>query len=132
MSVPARARTVVGLVLALVIMVTTAGVALAWNATCSAAGDACIWRHGNFGVPLAAQARSDWTYTDDTFPNTQTTLNDQASSVRNKFDVKDVIWYFDAGYGGTAWCVDHETAYRVLNDHNDEYSSHVVATGSSC
>ncbi len=46
--------------------------------------------------------------------------------------VKDVIWNFNAGYDGTSWCADHETAYPILNDHNDEYSSHVVAAGSSC
>jgi hypothetical protein len=132
MSIRTPGRATLGLILALTIVAITAGVSFAWNSTCSAAGDACVWRHANFEIPLAAKASSDWTYTDDFFPNSQTALNDQVSSIRNKFDVKDVIWYFDAGYSGTSWCVDHETGFGVLNAHDNKYSSHVVAAGSSC
>lgn len=106
--------------------------ALAWDATCNASGDACVWKHWNFGVPLAAKNASDNTYTNDVYPNTQATLNDTVSSIKNKFDVKDVVWFFHADYSGTSFCLDHNSASGDLNAHNDQYSSHLVAVGSTC
>ncbi len=125
-------RAAVSLVLAGIVLGLAATVALAWNAQCSASGDACVWRHGGFGVPLAAQSTNDNTYTNDNYPNTQTNMNDDVSSVRNKFDVRDVIWYFNADWDGTSLCVDHESSVGVLGSHNDEYTSHLIVPGASC
>lgn len=132
MTIPVKVRTIVSLVLGFALVGVTATVALAWNANCSDSGDACVWRHASFGVPLAAKDISDSNYTDDFFPNTQTTLNDQVSSIRNKFNVKDVVYYFDHGYAGTSFCLKAGSQSGDLNTHNDEYSSHLVATGSTC
>lgn len=108
-----------------------AGVAIAWDATCSS-GEACVWKHGSFVVPLAATASSDNDYGNDRYPNTQEGMNDSVSSIRNRFGQKDVVRFFDAGYSGTSWCVNPGVGYGQLNAHNDQYSSHLIAVPSTC
>ena len=118
-----------------ILVATSWAVALAvsYDDTCNASGDACLWKNGPFVVPLAATGVSDHTYTNDDWPNTTATLNDSASSLRNKFDVKDVVWFKDADYAGASICVDHEDAVSTLGPNlNDELSSHAVSVGTTC
>ena len=126
-----KRRLAISALLAFVFIVSTAAAALAWNSTCST-GEVCVWRHADFGEPRAAKGTSDSTYTNDQFPNTQTTINDQVSSVRNRFNVKDVVFHFDADYEGTSFCLRAGFESSYLAGHNDEYSSHIVAAGSTC
>ncbi len=117
---------------ALLVVVSAAGVlAATWDASCSA-GDACVWREADFVVPLAATTTGDNDYSNDQYPNTTFTINNSASSIRNSFGQKDVVWYFNAGYSGTSWCVNAGTGYRFLNSHDNMYSPHLVAVGSTC
>jgi hypothetical protein len=82
---------------------------------------------------LRATTTSDNTYTNDLYPNTQATVNDSASSLKNKFDVHDVVWFVDADYAGDSICVDHNTGVGSLAPRfNDEISSHAVTVGSTC
>jgi hypothetical protein len=111
----------------------TVAAAASYDATCNSSGDACIWENGPFITPLAATTGSDSTYADDKYPNTQDTLNNTASSLKNKFDVHDVIWFTLVNYGGLSICVDHNTGVSTLGpDFNDHLSSHAVVVGSSC
>lgn len=119
------------LALAMVFVALAASQAIAWNATCDS-GEMCNWKHASFGVPLAAKPQSDSNYTNDSYPNTQSTLNDSVSSIKNKFNVKDVVWFFHVGYEGTSFCLNPGWKSGDLNAHNDKYSSHLVATGSTC
>ncbi len=105
--------------------------ALAWSDTCGN-NEACIWENGPFVVPLAANPNGDSNYTNNNYPNTLDNLNDSASSVRNKFDVHDVVWYFDVGYSGTSDCLDHNSGAPNLSGFNDQFSSHLIAAGSTC
>ena len=60
-------------------------------------------------------------------------MNNSASSIKNKFDVHDVIWFTLTDFGGLSICVDHDTGVGVLGDNfNDKLSSHAVVVGSSC
>ena len=89
--------------------------------------------NGPFVVPLAAATVSDHTYTNENYPNTMATLNDSASSLKNKFDVHDVVWFKDADYSGASICVNHDTGVETLGANlNDELSSHAVSVGSTC
>jgi hypothetical protein len=107
--------------------------AVVYDDTCNASGDACMWKNGPFVVPLAAATVSDHTYTNEDWPNTTQTLNDSASSLRNKFDVKDVVWFKDADYSGLSICVDHETGVSTLGVNlNDELTAHAISVGSTC
>ena len=124
-------RTALGGFIVAVVVAVLAPIALAWDATCNA-GEMCNWRHANFGVPLAAKDRSDNDYTNDFYPNTQSTLNDSVSSIRNRFNTKDVVWFFDVGYSGTSFCLNPGWESGDLRGHNDQYSSHLVAVGSTC
>jgi hypothetical protein len=111
----------------------TASAAATYDDTCNASGDACLWKHGPFVIPLAATTSSDSTYADDDWPNSTSSLNNSASSLKNKFDVKDVIWHTLIDFGGLSLCVDHETGVSTLGEnYNDKLSSHAVAAGSSC
>jgi hypothetical protein len=126
-------RGLIFLAVSLVFATSTVALAASWDDTCNASGDACIWKNGPFVVPLAATTTSDNTYTNDLYPNTQATLNDSASSLKNKFDVHDVVWFIDADYAGDSICVDHNTGVGSLGPtFNDEISSHAVTVGSTC
>lgn len=105
--------------------------ALAWDATCST-GEACVWGDAHFGVPLAAEATADNDYGNNNYPNTTIGMNDSVSSIRNRFGQKDVVWYFSAGYSGTSFCLNAGFESADLNAHDDEYSSHLIALGSTC
>jgi hypothetical protein len=55
------------------------------------------------------------------------------SSLKNKFDVKDVVWHTLIDYGGLSYCVDHERGVSTLGeDYNDKLSSHAVSVGTTC
>lgn len=117
--------------IALLLVAFIAPAAVAWDASCSA-GQVCIWRYEAYGVPLAAKTGSDDRYGDDVYPNTSVTLNDTASSIKNHYDNKDVVWFFDRDYEGTSFCLNPGWSSGQLNSHDNEYSSHLVASNSSC
>jgi hypothetical protein len=103
----------------------------AWDSTCHA-GEACIWKDGPFGTPLAATSVSDNNYVGDYYPGTTNTLNDTASSVTNNKSANDVIWHVDAGYGGTPLCIDSGKDRANLYGLNDAFSSHSVTEDDNC
>lgn len=113
------------------LMVLSTAIAAAWDATCSS-GEGCVWEHASFQVPLAAQASGDSDYTDSTYPNTQGSLHDSVSSIRNRHSSNDVVWFFHVAYGGTSFCLKGGWESGQLNSHNDQYSSHLVAAAGTC
>jgi hypothetical protein len=124
-------RTFAAIALAVAIIGLGASAALAWNIDCSN-DEACVWRNGPYEVPLAAKPDSDSDYSNNNYPNTQVTIDNSASSLRNKFDVHDVVWFFDPQFSGLGYCVNHDTGVADLAGYNDTFSSHIVAAGSSC
>jgi hypothetical protein len=111
----------------------TVAAAATYDDTCNASGDACLWQNGPFVVPLAATTSSDSTYADDDWPNSMDSLNNSASSLKNKFGVHDVVWFTLVGFDGDSICVNHDTGVGVLGGtFNDKISSHVVAVGTTC
>jgi hypothetical protein len=111
----------------------TVAAATTYDDTCNASGDACLWQNGPFVVPLAATTTSDSTYANDDWPNSPDSMNNSASSIKNKFDVHDVIWFTLTDFSGLSICVDHNTGVGVLGDNfDDKLSSHAVVVGSSC
>lgn len=105
--------------------------AATWNASCNDQ-EACVWKHGNFGIPKAAKDGDDGQYNNDNWPNTTDNMNDETSSIKNKYNVKRVFWFFNSGYEGTSFCLQAGWESGDLNSHNDEYSSHLIATSGSC
>lgn len=103
----------------------------AWDSTCHS-GEACIWKHGPFGTPLAATSGSDNNYVGDFYPGTTDTLNDSASSVRNAYSNNDVVWHVDDAYGGAALCIDSGKERGYLYGLNDAFSSHSIAVDGTC
>lgn len=124
-------RVFVCLLASAMFVVLLAAPALAWNLTCGA-GEMCNWKNSNFVVPKAALAVSDNTYVGNNYPNTTDSINDSVSSIRNNFSSKDVVWFFDSNYSGTSFCLNPNWESGQLNSHQDEYSSHIVAVGSTC
>jgi len=120
-----------GLLGASIALVLSATAALAWDATCNS-GEACVWKNSSFQVPLAAQASGDSDYSNDTYPNTQDGMNDSVSSIRNRYSSSDVVFYFSALYNGTSYCLNSGWESGSLMGHNDQYSSHLIAIGSTC
>lgn len=105
--------------------------AAVWNDTCNS-GELCVFKNGGFTVPKAATTDSDSYYTNNNYPNTVDTLNDSVSSVKNKFVTKDVIWYWDSSYRTNPFCVPAGYIAGSLGSANDEFSSHIVASGGTC
>lgn len=105
--------------------------AAAWDATCNS-GEACVWIHANFIVPLAAQSASDKVYGDNVYPNTTYSLSNSVSSIRNRKASNIVIWYGDNNWSGASFCLNPGWESGQLNSHNDQYDSHLVGAPSSC
>lgn len=129
MKLSRRAVACIAFSLAIVGLGATA--ALAWNDTCNV-GEACLWRNGPFVVPLAAKPGSDANYSGNNYPNTQASIDNSVSSIRNYFNVHDVVWFFDPNYSGTSYCEPAGYETGVLNSYNDQFSSHLEATGGAC
>jgi len=105
---------------------------LAWDASCSSS-DACVWRDGPFGLPLAAQVESDNDYSGNTYPNSSDSINDTVSSIRNRKTAADIVWFFNGGPpGGNSFCSNAGWEAGQLNSHNDQYSAHTTVSGSTC
>lgn len=83
-------------------------------------------------APIAATSGSDSTYVGDVYPGTSSTLNDTVSSIKNDKSGYDVVWYFNAGYAGTSYCLDSGHSASYLQSHNDKYSAHQVVSGGTC
>lgn len=115
----------------LMLLSTVTAARAAWHTTCGTA-DACIWKNANFSVPRAANDISDSQYNNNNYPNTQDSLNDSAFSIENRFSAKDVVYFFNASYSSTSFCLKSGWSSGDLNSHNDEYSSHIIAVGSTC
>jgi hypothetical protein len=124
-------RIVRAIAAAVALVALSTAVAVAWDATCSS-GEACVWKNASFQVPLAAQATGDSDYTTDAYPNTQESLNDSVSSIRNRHSSNDVVWFFHVGYQGTSYCLKAGWQSGQLNSHNDQYSSHLIAVAGTC
>jgi hypothetical protein len=87
----------------------------------------------DFVAPRAAKPSGDADYGPDDYPNTDGDgINDSVSSIKNRLTSNDVVWFFNAGYGGTSFCLDPGWVASPLNSHNDEYSSHLLAALSTC
>lgn len=124
-------RLIAASVSASALALALSSVAMAWSATCST-NQACDWKDASFGVPLAAIGVSVADYAGSYYPNTVDTLNDSVSSIKNTFSTYDVVWFFDANYSGTSFCLNSGWSSGQLNAHNDQYSSHLIAVGSTC
>jgi hypothetical protein len=127
---PRRVVTIVVVGLFLTVVVATAAFA-AWDANCQS-GEACVWRYASFVVPKASNPNSDAHYSDQNWPNTQVNMNDDVESIRNTFGQKDVVWFFNGSYSGTSFCLNAGWESGDLNAHANQYSSHLIATGSTC
>lgn len=130
-TIPRRVPLAVLLAATLSVLFVPVALAAGWNSSC---GDqeACVWKDASFGVPKAAKDASDAQYNTDDWPNTTDNMNDETSSIKNKFNVKSVVWFFDSGYSGTSYCLPANWESGDLNNHNDDYSSHLIAVGSTC
>lgn len=110
-----------------VFLVLAPVLALAWDTSC-VSGRVCVYRDSNFGLPLAATTGHDQNYVGDYYPNTNDSINDSISSLKNMYTSKDVVFYHDINYSDSAFCVDSWWQYSwagLLN--NDRFSSHLVA-----
>ena len=117
--------------LSVLLLLASEASALAWDANC-VSGKACVWENTSFVVPTAAVSTGDSNHVWSYYPNTTDSLNDTVSSIKNSFSANDVVWFFDSGCSGTSCCLNSGWASGQLNSHNDRYSSHLVAVGSTC
>ncbi len=124
-------RLIVAPAVAVLLVLALAATAFAWDSSCTSS-KACVWENSSFVVPIAAVATSDSNYVWSYYPNTLDSLNDTVSSIKNAFSSYDVVWFFSTSYSGTSYCLDSGWASGQLNSHNDQYSSHLVAVGSTC
>lgn len=105
----------------------------AWSSSCGwHSQKACMWESINYTVPLAANTIDVTTYWGIKYPNTQTWMNDTVSSVENEHTANAVIWYTDANFSGTAYCVPALWTASSLGGLNDTFSSHIAITTSYC
>lgn len=125
-------RMVIAVVLGLVLTGLIPAAALAWDASCNSGEMCSYWSNGPFVVPLAANSGGDSNYSGDVYPGTQQSLNGSVSSIRNLKTSGDVVWFFDAGYSGTSFCLDAVYEAGYLGSHNDQYSSHLIAASDTC
>ena len=124
----ATLATLLGLVLVGVLPATSVW---AWDSSCDS-GEMCNWSNGPFVAPIAASPDRDNNYSGDVYPGTSQSLDDSVSSIKNRKTSRDVVWYFDAGYGGTPRCLNAGEEWGYLGDHNDQYSSHLIAANDTC
>jgi hypothetical protein len=134
-----RARLVLPIALALVLVGSTGGVASAsspWISGCSGqanAGYLCIYSDRDFAGWRGHESSSNINYSGQTYPGSTVGVNDSVSSMMNLFSSYDVVWYHDAVYNGSNLCVPSNWEYSYLGlFDNDAMSSHLVAIGSTC
>lgn len=100
-----------------------------YNITCGT-GEVCVWLDGDFQGSLAAtSANEDDHYSNDFFPNTDTLLHDEISSVRNN-KTADHVWFVDSHQGGSSLCLNPGFQSPDLGGLNDEFSSFRKDAGS--
>jgi hypothetical protein len=89
----------------------------------------CVSIDDGNGVPRAVTNYSDSTYVSDKYPNTQWDINNSISSMQNWYSNRDVTFFHDYNYGGTAMCVDSLYGYTSISFvHDDTFSSHRLET----
>lgn len=128
------ARLLLPTLTALVLTGALPGAVAAWTSNCGSGSSnnrVCIWKEANFDLPRAGQNWSNQLY-EGKYDNSETKINDSASSLANYYSYSDIIWHWEANNQGFALCVPAGSAYSYVGDfHNDKFSSHAV-TSNAC
>lgn len=103
------------------------------NGSCNS-GDFCGWRHDSMGGGILDTPYAMATYVGYGFYASGIGLNDEVSSVRNRFNSYAVRLHIDSYYGGSSRCFPRQMpSFTNINTtiYNDETSSH-RGIGATC
>jgi hypothetical protein len=133
------ARLAVPLLLALALVGGVTGVAVAsapWIADCSGGANSnyvCVFSDRDLAGWKGHMSGSNISYASETYPGGTYPVNDTISSTKNLYGSNDAVWYHEASYSGSNVCVPSNNALLWVGlFHNDAFSSHLIAIGSTC
>jgi hypothetical protein len=134
-----RARLALPFVLASVLAISMSGLAAAsapWSSGCSGVANSnyvCVFSDRDLSGWVGHMSGSNINYAGQTYPGGTFPVNDTISSTENLYGSYDAVWYHEASYGGDNVCVPSNYALTWVGlFHNDAFSSHLIAVGSTC
>lgn len=113
-------------------------VAAGWHESppvCDTTTGVCISIDDNYVAPRAVNSLSDsnWGTAGDVYPNTQSSINNSASSVRNRFTANDITFHKGTSGSGASFCMPQGGTNNDLgflgSGFDDQISSHGVTAG---
>jgi len=133
------ARLTLALLMAAVLAASMSGLAAAsapWLSGCSVVANqnyVCVFSDRDLAGWKGHMAGSNINYAGQTYPGGTFPVNDTASSTANLYGSNDAVWYHEASYQGDNVCVPSNYALTWVGlFHNDAFSSHLIAVGSTC
>jgi hypothetical protein len=133
------ARVALSMVLASAMAASITTVALAsapWLSGCSVVANqnyVCVFSDSNLTGWKGHMSGSNISYSSETYPGGTYPVNDTVSSTANLYGSYDAVWYHEASYQGDNVCVPSNYALTWVGQfHNDAFSSHLIAIGSTC
>jgi hypothetical protein len=132
-------RLLFGLV-ALSLAVALPGIALAsapWSADCSGAlssSQLCIFRDTDYNGNIAHMSGDNLSYQSETWPSTNTNVEDSVSSMKNLYSSWRIRWWKGRNYTESFVCLNQNSGFTSLGigpfGYNDTISSHELTAGN--